>query len=112
MPEASAPLGLISSAVAVRGIGWTYAAAAARSVIGDVLADVVVGRSTLDVPGAAEAMARAVRNIGRPGIAATARKAAELLAATSVIWGSSSPPSAGSPPQARGLRRTPPDVRS
>ena len=28
-----------------RGIGWTYAAAAAQSVIADVLADVVIGRS-------------------------------------------------------------------
>src|SRR5271166_146890 len=61
-----------------RGIGWTYAAAAAQSVIADVLADVVIGRSALDVPGAAEAMARAVRNIGRPGIAATAISAVDI----------------------------------
>jgi L-alanine-DL-glutamate epimerase-like enolase superfamily enzyme len=61
-----------------RGIGWTYAAAAARGVIADVLADVVTGRSALDVPGAAEAMARAVRNIGRPGIAATAISAVDI----------------------------------
>ena len=54
---------------AERGIGWTYAAAAAQSVIGNVLAGVVVGRSALDIPGAAEAMARVVRNIGRPGVA-------------------------------------------
>jgi L-alanine-DL-glutamate epimerase-like enolase superfamily enzyme len=63
---------------AERGIGWTYAAAAAQSVIADVLADVVVGRSALDVPGAAEAMARAVRNIGRPGVAATAISAVDI----------------------------------
>jgi L-alanine-DL-glutamate epimerase-like enolase superfamily enzyme len=61
-----------------RGIGWTYAAAAAQSVIADVLAAVVIGRSALDVPGAAEAMARAVRNIGRPGIAATAISAVDI----------------------------------
>jgi L-alanine-DL-glutamate epimerase-like enolase superfamily enzyme len=61
-----------------RGIGWTYAAAAAGSVITDVLAGVVIGRSALDVPGAAEAMARAVRNIGRPGIAATAISAVDI----------------------------------
>jgi L-alanine-DL-glutamate epimerase-like enolase superfamily enzyme len=60
------------------GIGWTYAAAAARGVIADTLAGVVVGRSPLDVPGAAEAMARAVRNIGRPGIAATAISAVDI----------------------------------
>jgi len=63
---------------AARGIGWTYAANAARGVVDDVLAGVVVGRSALDVPGAAEAMARAVRNIGRPGIAATAISAVDI----------------------------------
>jgi L-alanine-DL-glutamate epimerase-like enolase superfamily enzyme len=63
---------------AARGIGWTYAAAAAQSVIAEVLAGVVAGRSALDVPGAAEAMARAVRNIGRPGIAATAISAVDI----------------------------------
>src|SRR5580692_6847683 len=61
-----------------RGIGWTYAAAAARNIIADVLAGVVIGRGALDVPGAAEAMARAVRNIGRPGIAATAISAVDI----------------------------------
>jgi L-alanine-DL-glutamate epimerase-like enolase superfamily enzyme len=60
------------------GIGWSYCAAAAQSVIDDVLAGVVVGRSALDVPGAAAAMARAVRNIGRPGIAATAISAVDI----------------------------------
>jgi L-alanine-DL-glutamate epimerase-like enolase superfamily enzyme len=63
---------------AERGIGWTYAAVAAQSVIADVLAGVVVGRRALDVPGAAEAMARAVRNIGRPGVAATAISAVDI----------------------------------
>jgi L-alanine-DL-glutamate epimerase-like enolase superfamily enzyme len=63
---------------AVRGIGWTYGAAAAHSVITAVLTGAVVGRSALDVPGAAEAMARAVRNIGRPGIAATAISAVDI----------------------------------
>jgi L-alanine-DL-glutamate epimerase-like enolase superfamily enzyme len=61
-----------------RGIGWSYAAAAAAGVVADVLADVVVGRSALDVAGAAEAMARAVRNIGREGIAATAISAVDI----------------------------------
>jgi len=63
---------------AARGIGWTYAAAAAQAVVGEVLAGVIVGRSALDVPGAAEAMARAVRNIGRPGVAATAISAVDI----------------------------------
>jgi L-alanine-DL-glutamate epimerase-like enolase superfamily enzyme len=61
-----------------RGIGWTYAAAAAQGVIADMLAGAVTGRSAMDVPGAAEAMARAVRNIGRPGVAATAISAVDI----------------------------------
>ena len=63
---------------AQKGIGWTYGAAAAQDVITGMLAGVVAGRSALDVPGAAEAMARAVRNIGRPGIAATAISAVDI----------------------------------
>src|SRR6201987_1936502 len=60
------------------GIGWSYAAAAAAHVITDVLAGAVTGRSALDVPGSCEAMIRAVRNIGRPGIAATAISAVDV----------------------------------
>jgi len=63
---------------AATGIGWTYGAAAAQNVIAGTLAGVVLGRSALDVPGACEAMARAVRNIGRPGIAATAISAVDI----------------------------------
>jgi len=62
------------------GTGWSYAAAAAAGVVADVLADVVVGRGAFDVAGAAEAMARAVRNIGREGIAATAISAVDMHA--------------------------------
>ena len=62
----------------MQGIGWTYGAAAAGSVVADVLADTVIGRSAFDIPGAAEAMARAVRNIGREGVAATAISAVDV----------------------------------
>jgi L-alanine-DL-glutamate epimerase-like enolase superfamily enzyme len=61
-----------------QGIGWSYAAAAAGSVVTDVLADSVVGRSALDIAGAAEAMSRAVRNIGCGGVAATAISAVDI----------------------------------
>src|SRR5512138_897953 len=61
-----------------QGIGWSYAAGAAASVVTEVLADVVTGRSALDLPGCNEAMSRAVRNIGRPGIAATAISAVDI----------------------------------
>ena len=46
------------------GLGWSYASAAAQTVIHEVLADVVVGRDAFDIAAAAEAMARQVRNIG------------------------------------------------
>lgn len=60
------------------GTGWTYAAAAAKGVIDDVLAPVATGRSAMDVPGAAAAMTDAVRNIGRPGVAAMAISAVDI----------------------------------
>ena len=61
-----------------QGLGWSYASAAAQTVITEMLADVVAGRSALDTAGAAEAMARQVRNIGRPGVAATAISAVDI----------------------------------
>ncbi len=61
-----------------QGIGWSYAAAAAEAVITGMLAGVVTGRSAFDIAGAAEAMARAVRNVGRGGIAATAISATDI----------------------------------
>jgi L-alanine-DL-glutamate epimerase-like enolase superfamily enzyme len=61
-----------------RGTGWTYAAAAAGAVVTDVLAPAVLGRGALDVAGASEAMARAVRNIGRGGVAAMAISAVDV----------------------------------
>jgi L-alanine-DL-glutamate epimerase-like enolase superfamily enzyme len=60
------------------GIGWTYGAAAAAAVVTDVLAAAVLGRRAFDVAGASEAMARAVRNIGRGGVAATAISAVDV----------------------------------
>ena len=61
-----------------QGLGWSYASAAARTLISEMLTDVVTGRSALDIAGAAEAMARQVRNIGRPGVAATAISAVDI----------------------------------
>ncbi len=62
-----------------QGIGWSYtAAAAARRWSTGILSGVVTGRSALDVPGANEAMARALRNMGRPGIGAMALSAADI----------------------------------
>jgi L-alanine-DL-glutamate epimerase-like enolase superfamily enzyme len=60
------------------GLGWTYGAAAGGALVRDVLAPVVAGRCALDVPGAYHAMSGAVRNLGRPGIAATAISAVDV----------------------------------
>src|ERR671923_1745410 len=55
-----------------RGLGFSYTAAAAARVVRDQLAGAVVGRPVEQVDAAWEGMVRAVRNVGRAGIAATA----------------------------------------
>jgi L-alanine-DL-glutamate epimerase-like enolase superfamily enzyme len=60
------------------GIGWTYASPAAQEVVTGMLAGVVHGRSAMDIAGCSEAMSRAVRNVGREGIAATAISAVDI----------------------------------
>jgi L-alanine-DL-glutamate epimerase-like enolase superfamily enzyme len=50
------------------GTGWTYGAPACATIITDKLAGIVRGRDALNVSGAFEAMVRAVRNEGRPGV--------------------------------------------
>ncbi|MGW4047737.1 enolase C-terminal domain-like protein [Streptomyces sp. NPDC004721] len=62
----------------VTGLGYTYAPAATARVVDDLLADVVTGTSILDVPYLNEAMQRAVRNAGLPGIAALAVSAVDI----------------------------------
>ncbi|HEY2250676.1 MAG TPA: enolase C-terminal domain-like protein, partial [Planctomycetaceae bacterium] len=61
-----------------RGLGFTYADASAARLISDQLADVVRHRDALDIPGIWEAQVRAVRNLGRPGIASTAIAAVDI----------------------------------
>jgi L-alanine-DL-glutamate epimerase-like enolase superfamily enzyme len=60
------------------GLGWTYGAAAGGHLVDEVLAPQVKGRCALDVTGAYHAMHRAVRNVGRPGVAATAISAVDV----------------------------------
>ncbi|MFE3637513.1 enolase C-terminal domain-like protein [Streptomyces sp. NPDC059168] len=60
------------------GLGYTYGAAATAQVIERQLADVVTGRSAWDVPAINEAMNRAVRNAGRPGLVAGAVSAVDI----------------------------------
>jgi L-alanine-DL-glutamate epimerase-like enolase superfamily enzyme len=60
------------------GVGWTYGSPAVRTVISDLLAGLVIGRDPADVAGAAVAMNRAVRNIGREGVASMAISAVDI----------------------------------
>ncbi|MFF4113424.1 enolase C-terminal domain-like protein [Streptomyces sp. NPDC001714] len=62
----------------VTGLGYTYAPAAAAQVVDGLLAGVVTGLPALDVPRANEAMQRAVRNAGLPGLAAQAISAVDI----------------------------------
>ena len=61
-----------------RGTGWTYGPRACASVITDVLADVICGRSPLEVTGSSDAMFKAVRNLTRPGVAGYAISAVDV----------------------------------
>jgi len=60
------------------GLGYAYADASAAQLIERTLAGVVQGRDAMAVPGAWLAMIQAVRNIGRPGIAASAIAAVDV----------------------------------
>lgn len=62
----------------VTGLGYTYAPPAAARVVDGLLAGVVTGAPALDVPGVNEAMHRAVRNAGLPGVAAQAIAAVDI----------------------------------
>ncbi len=73
--------GLVVSTVTaadVTGMGFSYASPAAAAVIKKRLAGCVAHREPMDVPALHEAMARAVRNDGRPGIAASAISALDI----------------------------------
>jgi L-alanine-DL-glutamate epimerase-like enolase superfamily enzyme len=63
------------------GTGWTYAPTACGDLIHETLAAVVQERSCWDIAGAQEAMVRAVRNVGRPGVAGCA-----ISAVDTALW--------------------------
>jgi L-alanine-DL-glutamate epimerase-like enolase superfamily enzyme len=64
-----------------RGIGYTYADTATAVLIRDLLARVVAGRDAMDVGDCFDAMVRAIRNLGRPGISSMA-----ISAVDSALW--------------------------
>jgi len=65
----------------VRGLGYTYADAAAAAIVERRLRECVVGCDAMDVPAAWQAMCAAVRNIGLAGVAAAA-----ISAVDAAIW--------------------------
>lgn len=60
------------------GLGYTYTDGSAAKLIESLLREAVEGRDAMDIPGAWAAMTRAVRNVGRDGIAATAISAIDI----------------------------------
>jgi len=63
------------------GLGYTYADGCIAGLITGLLAKTVEGRDVFDVTGAWEAMQRAVRNLGRSGLAACA-----IAAVDTALW--------------------------
>lgn len=60
------------------GLGWSYAHPAAAVVVARTLVPVVVGRDVMDVPALNKAMRRELRNVGLPGVGATAVSAVDI----------------------------------
>jgi L-alanine-DL-glutamate epimerase-like enolase superfamily enzyme len=65
-------------AAGAEGLGWTYGSPAVASVVADQLAGIVTGTDVMDLPGTFDRMNRAIRNIGREGIASMAISAVEI----------------------------------
>ena len=63
------------------GLGYTYTHGSVVALIDSKLNEVVTGTDAMDTPGAYAAMHRAVRNIGRQGLAATA-----ISAVDAALW--------------------------
>ena len=85
-PESDGTIGWDATSVVVvharaggrAGLGYSYAHPAAGEVVATVLSEVVAGRDAFATPAAWQAMAVAVRNIGRPGIASSAIAATDM----------------------------------
>jgi L-alanine-DL-glutamate epimerase-like enolase superfamily enzyme len=60
------------------GTGWTYGPAGCAALVTELLADVVIGRDVLAVPGSWAAMVRAVRNATRAGAVGYAISAVDV----------------------------------
>jgi len=88
-PEADGTLAWSSTTLVVAqvsgggrtGLGYTYAAGACKPLIEGELATAITGRGVLDTGAAWQAMVRAVRNIGRPGLVSYA-----ISAVDTALW--------------------------
>ncbi len=67
-----------AAAGSTTGIGYTYAPAAAGSVVSDTLAAEVIGGDVMATGASWAAMVRAIRNQGRPGVAGSAVAAVDV----------------------------------
>ena len=65
----------------MQGIGYTYADAVAARLVNAKLAEIADGHDAMDPPAAWRAMQRAVRNLGRAGLCATA-----IAAVDTALW--------------------------
>ena len=70
-----------ASAGGKRGLGYTYADVATGRLAQEMLAKVVIGRDSMNIPACWLAMVEAIRNLGRPGIASMA-----IAAVDSALW--------------------------
>jgi len=66
------------TAAGATGLGYTYADSAAAILIRDKLADEIKQKDALDVQKGWSAVVRAIRNLGRPGIASMAISAVDI----------------------------------
>ncbi|HEX5438328.1 MAG TPA: enolase C-terminal domain-like protein, partial [Gemmatimonadaceae bacterium] len=69
---------VLAHAGGTHGLGYSYTARAAATLIAHLLAGVVRGRDAMDTPGAWDAMVHAIRNLGRPGIVSSALAAVDV----------------------------------
>jgi L-alanine-DL-glutamate epimerase-like enolase superfamily enzyme len=67
-----------ASAAGHTGTGYSYAAGAAARVVCELLKGAVVGEDALSPPAAWQRMRKAVRNVGYPGVAASAISAVDV----------------------------------
>jgi L-alanine-DL-glutamate epimerase-like enolase superfamily enzyme len=66
------------SAGACQGLGYSYGAGASAEIVDDILANLLCGKSAFAIAERWHDMVRAVRNIGRAGVCATAISAVDV----------------------------------